>query len=37
MADESEFPSQAVAAFAWTSKKHAVLYYPDEGYTFSVD
>ena len=28
-ADESELPSQAVTVFAWSSKKHAVLYYPD--------
>ena len=29
MADESELPSQAVTIFAWPSKKHAVLHYPD--------
>ena len=28
--DESEFPSQAVTIFAWLSKKHAVLCYPDQ-------
>ena len=27
--DESELPSQAVTVFAWSSKKHAVLRYPD--------
>ena len=29
MADESELLSQAVTVFAWSSKKHAVLHYPD--------
>ena len=29
-ADESELPRQAVTVFAWSSKKHAVLPYPDE-------
>ena len=29
MVDESELPSQGVATVAWSSKKHAVLYYPD--------
>ena len=29
MVDESELPSQAVTVFAWSSKKHEVLYYPD--------
>ena len=28
-ADESELPSQAVTVFAWSSKKHMVLQYPD--------
>ena len=28
-ADESELPSQTVTVFAWSSKKHAVLLYPD--------
>ena len=28
-ADESELPSQAVPVFAWSSKKQAVLLYPD--------
>ena len=28
-ADESELPSQAVTVFAGSSKKHAVLHYPD--------
>ena len=28
-ADESELPSQAVTVLAWSSKKHAVLHYPD--------
>ena len=37
MADELEFPRQAVAAFAWTSKEHVILYYSDEEYAFSVD
>ena len=27
--DESELPSQSVTVFAWSSKKHAVLHYPD--------
>ena len=27
---ESEFPSQAVTVFAWSSKKYVVLRYPDE-------
>ena len=27
--DESELPSQAVTVFAWSSKKHAILHYPD--------
>ena len=35
--DESKLPSQAVIVFAWSSKKQAVLHYPDEGYAFSVD
>ena len=30
-ADESELPRQAVTVFAWSSKKHAVLHYPDGG------
>ena len=29
IADESELLSQAVTVFAWSSKKHAVLSYPD--------
>ena len=29
MVDESELPSQAAIVFAWSSKKHEVLYYPD--------
>ena len=29
MVDESELPSQAVTVFAWSSKKHVVLCYPD--------
>ena len=28
-ADETEHPSQVVIVFAWSSKKHAVLGYPD--------
>ena len=28
-ADESELPSQGVTVFAWSSKKHKVLCYPD--------
>ena len=28
-ADELELPNQAVTVFAWSSKKHAVLRYPD--------
>ena len=28
-ADESKLPSQAVTVFAWSSKKQAVLWYPD--------
>ena len=36
MVDESELPSQAAAVFAWSSKKHVVLRYPND-YTFSVD
>ena len=27
--DESELPNQAVTIFAWSSKKHAILHYPD--------
>ena len=27
--DESELPSKAVTVFAWSSKKRAVLRYPD--------
>ena len=27
--DESELPSQAVTVFAWSSKKHVLLHYPD--------
>ena len=34
--DASEFPSQAVTIFAWSSKKHLFLHYP-EGRLFSVD
>ena len=30
-ANESELPSQAVTVFPWSSKKHVVLQYPDEG------
>ena len=29
MAGESELPSQAVTVFAWSSKKQALLNYPD--------
>ena len=29
MRDESELLSQAVTVFAWPSKKHVVLYYPN--------
>ena len=29
MADESEIPGQALIVFAWSSKKHVVLCYPD--------
>ena len=29
VADASGLPSQAVTVFAWSSKKHAVLHYPD--------
>ena len=28
-ADESELPSQAVTVFAWSSKKHVILHYPN--------
>ena len=30
MVEESEFPSQAVMIFVWSSKKHVVLHYPNE-------
>ena len=29
IASESELPSQAITAFAWSSEKHVVLCYPD--------
>ena len=29
MANESELPSQAITVFAWSSKQHAVLHYPN--------
>ena len=32
MVGESEFPSQAVTVFAWSSKKHAVLLIPMKDY-----
>ena len=37
MVDESELPTQAVTVFAWSSKKHVVLGYPDGRLWFAVD
>ena len=37
MVDESELPTQAVTVFAWSSKKRAVLDYPDGRLWFAVD
>ena len=36
MVDDLELPSQAVTAFAWSSKKHSALCYPG-GRLFSAD